>query len=435
MNINYSHNDIVNILYKNRFQNYKVNRLLKAWEKTNHDSSFQLLFDGHTISCNAPVGKNSSLKLITVNLDTLSQSKKRYTFSRILHNFKGKTYQQKYLNRINQLVITSQAFKALPHLSKNVSNSSDSAKLKKLKFEVQTITKHPELIIGSWTHVYPGLFENDIINCSSIKYKDKGFCAIPHNGQTFNYLDKLIRKQGIDKKGINHYLINDILKITFDLSEGLVNNKTKEQIEDLKAKASLLKNNSPYLFNQIDELLDYELQILVDAKENLIVDIQKPFEDALKKALPSCTVNPESSVFTLIFGDNKELPLDREGLAQHMLVFEDLDNDMDDVDLSHFELNQEDVDLLTLYFNQGDLSDENLHALNEQLLLRSFDLVLRLGIPRLEALLGKEISTRLIEETWEDGSLIIKRKDIQDPLQPIVDAVTKNLSSSKALLD
>lgn len=434
MNTSYSNDDIINILYKNRFQNYKVNRLLKAWENKKKDPSFELLFDGHTISCKAPSGKNSSLRSITVNLDTLSKSKKCLTFSRILHNLKGKTYQQNYHDRITQLVNLSLAFK---NLSKESSISVDSPKLKKLKFQVPTIEKHPELrVSGTKTILEP----SKPAIYSIINYHETECCIIPHNGLQFNSLDKLIRKLGIDKKGLNHYLINDILKLTFDLSQGLVNDKQTDLIEDLKSKIAVLRDSHshyPYnpkdeifnhseIFDEIDLLLDYEQKILVEAKEKqekLIHSIQKPYEDVLKNSLPPCAVHPKSSIFTLIFDKDIELPLDRESLTEHMLVFEDLDETMDNVDLSSFELNKEVIDLLTLYFNQGDLRDKNLHDLDERSLLHFFDRVLRLGIPRLEALLTKEIYTRVIEETWEDGSLIIARKGRQDPLQPLVDAV------------
>lgn len=85
MNVNnYTPDQIIDILYKNRFQNYKVNRLLKLYEKEFGGLKSPLTFDGKAIVVVPQTGK-----VFTKDLDRLANSKRKFTFSLVHLNPKN----------------------------------------------------------------------------------------------------------------------------------------------------------------------------------------------------------------------------------------------------------------------------------------------------------------------------------------------------------
>lgn len=296
MNVNnYTQDQIIDILYKNRFQNYKVNRLLKAWEKTRNDSSFQLLFDGHTISCTAPIGKNSTIRSIAINLDSLSTRRKCPTLSRIIHNLKGKTYKRNYLSRIKLLVLSLPAF-SLQDMS--VSKSRDDSSLEKLKFQFPEIPENLKITlttsIDNQSLIYYDIVEykkysdgpflkcnnRGITNFGPIYPFNKINIKIPNCGEIFDKLNQITCKNGIDKKGFIN-IKNQILAIARDLSAGKINDNQKEEIETLKEQILKLRNHfthktlavKDFILWDCDEvlihcceLLDHELKIVAEVE-------------------------------------------------------------------------------------------------------------------------------------------------------------------------
>lgn len=106
-----------------------------------------------------------------------------------------------------------------------------------------------------------------------------------------------------------------------------------------------------------------------------------------------------------------------------MLAFESQDFEPKEdevIDFSNFELTNEDADLLNLYFTK-DLTEEDLHPFTEEKLLLLFDFALSNGMIRFEALLGKEISQRVLAASWEKGQLLRDRKKLgDDSLKPLL---------------
>lgn len=115
------------------------------------------------------------------------------------------------------------------------------------------------------------------------------------------------------------------------------------------------------------------------------------------------------------------------------MVFASQDINLNDeiIDFSDYGLTNEDADLLSIYFSKG-LTTEDLYALTEERLLILFDFALASGMPRLEALLGKEIGERVFnhpwkddednvhDRTWENGQLLRNRQLRDDSLKPIL---------------
>ena len=460
----YTQDQIISVLYKCRFQNYKVNRLLKAWEKNKNDPSFQLHFNGHTISCSAPIGKNSTIRSIAINLDSLSTCKKCPTLSRIIHNLKGKTYKRNYLKRIKLLVLSSPAF-SLQTKSRGVSKSGEDLSLGKLKFQFPEIRENLKItlttLIDTQSLIYYDIFEYEknydhpILRCNNrgkllgpvqpFKVKIK----IPNCGEIFDKLNQTTHKYGIDKKGFTK-IKNQILTLARDLSAGNIYDKQREEIEALKEQILQLRNHFAHKTTDIkdfilwdcdevliscNELLDHELKIVAEF-ENTTKELLQSFDEKNKPYLLcdiSCTPQPNKPTTNFKLNEESTIALDRENLKYHLLVFASGDIEPSDeiIDFSDFNLTNEEVDLLILYFTKG-LTTKDLYALTEEKLLIVFDFALASGMPLLEAMLGKEIGQRVFNEpwkddednihdrTWENGHLLRDRQLKDDPLKPIL---------------
>lgn len=403
MNINnYDNNKIIDLLYKQRFQNNKVNRLLSAYEK----GAAQVTFDGKTIKC------TSAFKgTITVDLDKLNNSKKWTTLSRRIHDLKGKKYKEDYHRRISQLVFLSGAF-----------DTGESRVDKNLDSQL-IFKKHPELQVRSFGIQTPLAVRYPTDQIIFIHGAERIVLDIPKSGKRLDQLNQYCKVSGIDDHGFSN-LRKSLLDLTLEIAQGNLNGECRGKIKHLQNQIEKLnlvawdhyENYGPtapqFILDNCLKLLKYELEIVSEVE----TELQKLFNKELSKPYFSCSVHPEQPTFNIKFNEDVSMPFDREGLKQHILLFQDEGFEVpedDLLDLSKFELIKEDVDLLSLYLNEN-LEVKDLDSLSEERLFKLFDFALLNGIPRLEALLGKEITQRVLNIPWEDEEGITHDRNWED---------------------
>lgn len=241
---------------------------------------------------------------------------------------------------------------------------------------------------------------------------------IPKEGSIFRHLNELTKKH-IDPQGFKLFT-NKILCITKDLNENFFDNSYEQSTKDLQAEVQILLTHcktpeSRNVLLHCQALLDYVLVVLDEMKQEIQDNYLGFFNNILKETemLPPCAINAES--IPLIFTFNgMEIPFDKENVLKHILSLEDHPGNYIDCR----NMTEKSFDLLTSYLQEGNLKQEVLGQSGERVLLEFFDLAVSLNIPRLEALIAKEIIQRLMDGAWIDSHLIEQRKQINDALAP-----------------
>lgn len=405
MNINkYTPDQIVDILYNGRFQNYQVNRLLKAYESL---GTSRIQFDGTVIRCTTLMGKT-----VTVDLDRIANSKKSRTLSRRMHDWKGKFFNQDYRRRLEQLVYLSGVFGSAAD-GLLVKPLAGLRFLSGIRMQTTLADRCPTDQICFLTNNPKWVYQSSVL-----------ILDLPKNVNDVPYLSKAFKAVGLSYTELRQ----EILMLTREIACNNYKDQQKDQISRLKGNIQKLKQVKLHLVTfpgfpnsremyQLLEIIDEFLEFLKKIGSELETEKQTlldPINRTLNK--PYSPGVSRSSPIKLKLTNKKTIELDREDLKYYLLAFEGADIELKagkGIDFSEHRFKDDELYLLDLYFTDK-LTEENLYTLSEASLLSLFDISIQRGMPRLEALLGREIIQRVFKDPYKDAAGVVHTRAWSD---------------------